>query len=174
MTPIRPKHTPLPPGAVLPPMAALDARQGPLQPSEAAGTAARAARGNQGPNKPNQTRPSSKSRGKEPRQKLHRFETINTFVDITMRGLSGRAALAWVVLWRDTKPNGLARTGVTDIARRMGCSTATAKRALAETRTQKLIEVADRGRLGGGPSSYRLLEAPPRETDVRGLSSAPR
>jgi len=154
-------------------MAAPDARQGPLQPSEAAGTAARAARGNQGPNKPNQTRPSSKSRGKEPRQKLHRFETINTFVDITMRGLSGRAALAWVVLWRDTKPNGLARTGVTDIARRMGCSTATAKRALAELRARNLIEVADRGRLGEGPSSYRLREALTHDTADHGLKSVP-
>lgn len=157
MKPMRPDYAPLPPGAVLPPMAAPDARQGALQPSEAAGTGARSVRGNQRPNKPNQTRPLSKARGKEPRHNPSRFASINSFVDITMRGLSGRAALAWVVLWRDTKPNGIARTGITDLARRMGCSTATAKRALAELRTRKLIEVADRGRLGGGPSSYRLL-----------------
>jgi hypothetical protein len=56
----------------------------------------------------------------------------------------------------------------------MGCSTATAKRALAELRTRKLIEVADRGRLGGGPSSYRLLEAASRVTDGHGLRSARR
>lgn len=157
MTPIRPEYAPLPPGAVLPPMAAPDARQGPLQPSEALGTAARAARGNQGPNKPNQTRRPSKSPDAKDSRQSSRFASINTFVDITMRGLSGRASLAWVVLWRDTKPNGIARTGITDLARRMGCSTATAKRALVELRTRKLIEVADRGRLGGGPSSYRLL-----------------
>ena len=174
MKPIRPAHGPLPPGAVLPPMAAPEALQGPPQTPEAVLPGDGTARGKQRPNKPNQTRPSPKARGKEPRHKLNRFETINTFVDISMRGLSGRAALAWVVLWRDTKPNGLARTGVTDLARRMGCSAATAKRSLAELRTRKLIEVADRGRLGGGPSSYRLLEAASCDTDGHGLRSAPR
>ena len=60
-----------------------------------------------------------------------------------------------------------------DLARRMGCSTATAKRALAELRSRKLIEVADRGRLGGGPSSYRILEAASHDTADHGLRSAP-
>jgi len=173
VTPMRPEHAPLPPGAVLPPMAALGAPQGPLMSPTAAAGDEGACRGKRQTTKPNQTGEPSKARGKKPRQSPSRFASINTFVDITMRGLSGRAALAWVVLWRDTKPNGLARTGVTDLARRMGCSTATAKRALAELRTRKLIEVADRGRLGGGPSSYRLLEAAPRETDGHGLKSAP-
>ncbi len=157
MTPIRPERAPLPPGAVLPPMAAPEALQGPPLASEAATLAHGTAIGKQRPNKPNQTRRPSKSPDAKDSRQSSRFASINTFVDITMRGLSGRASLAWVVLWRDTKPNGIARTGITDLARRMGCSTATAKRALAELRTRKLIEVADRGRLGGGPSSYRLL-----------------
>lgn len=174
MTPIRPEHAPLPPGAVLPPMGAPEALQGPPRTPEAAPPGDETALRNQRPNKPNQTRQSSKARGKEPRHIPSRFASINTFVDITMRGLSGRAAVAWVVLWRDTKPNGIARTGVTDLARRMGCSAATAKRALAELRTRKLIEVADRGRLGGGPSSYRLLEAASGDSDGHGLKSASR
>ncbi len=174
MTPIRPEHAPLPPGAVLPPMGAPEALQGPPRTPEAAPPGDETALRKQRPNKPNQTRQSSTARGKEPRHNPGRFASINTFVDITMRGLSGRASLAWVVLWRDTKPNGIARTGITDLARRMGCSTATAKRALAELRTRKLIEVADRGRLGGGPSSYRLLEAASRVTDGHGLRSARR
>ncbi len=173
MKPIRPAHGPLPPGAVLPPMAAPEALQGPPQTPEAANLGDGTALGKQRPNKPNQTRQPSKADGKEPRHNPSRFASINTFVDITMRGLSGRAALAWVVLWRDTKPNGLARTGVTDLARRMGCSTATAKRALAELRARKLIAVADRGRLGGGPSSYRILEAASHDTEDHGLRSAP-
>lgn len=74
-----------------------------------------------------------------------------------MRGLSKRASLAWLVLWRDTKPNGLARTGVTDLARRMGSSTATAKRALAELRSRNLIEVVARGRLGIA-NVYRIVD----------------
>ena len=173
MTPMRPEYAPLPPGAVLPPMAAPEALQGPPPTHRATDAGAGNGRGRQRPNKPNQTRQSSNSRGREPRHNHSRFETINTFVDVTLRQLSGRAALAWLVLWRDTKPNGLARTGVTDLARRMGCSTATAKRALAELRSRKLIEVADRGRLGGGPSSYRILEAASHDTEDHGLSSAP-
>ncbi len=173
MKPMRLEHTPLPPGEVLPPMTALGPHQGPV-PSPTGAVEGQGPRGgSRQTNKPNQTRLPPKSPGEEGRNKSGRFATINTFVDITMRGLSGRAAMAWVVLWRDTKPNGIARTGVTDLARRMGCSTATAKRALAELRSRKLIEVADRGRLGGGPSSYRLLEAAPRDTDGHGLKSAP-
>ncbi len=173
MTPTRHNYAPLPPGAVLPPMVAPEAFQGPPQTPEAAGAGEGNALGNKRPDEPSQTRPSSKASGQEPRQKLHRFETINTFVDVTMRGLSGRAALAWVVLWRDTKPNGLARTGVTDLARRMGCSTATAKRALAELRKRDLLEISDRGRLGRGPSSYRVLESASEDTEDHGLKSAP-
>lgn len=174
MTPMRPEHAPLPPGVVLPPMEAPEALQGPPETPEAAPPGDGTAPGKQRPNKPNQTRRPSKSPDAKGSHHSSRFASINTFVDMTMRGLSGRAALAWVVLWRDTKPNGIARTGITDLARRMGCSTATAKRALAELRTRKLIEVADRGRLGGGPSSYRLLEAASGHTDGHGLKSAPR
>lgn len=174
MKPMRPEHAPLPPGAVLPPMGAPEAIQGPLRTPEAATLGDAAAFGKQRPNKPNQTRRPSKSPDTKGSHQSSRFASINSFVDITMRGLSGRATLAWVVLWRDTKPNGIARTGITDLARRMGCSTATAKRALAELRTRKLIEVADRGRLGGGPSSYRLLEAASGDSDGHGLKSASR
>jgi Mn-dependent DtxR family transcriptional regulator len=73
-----------------------------------------------------------------------------------MRTLSDRAAKAWLVLWRDTKPNGLAKAAISDLARRMGCSAATAKRALAELKKLKLLEIEYRGGLGRGPSAYRL------------------
>lgn len=89
-----------------------------------------------------------------------RFETINFFTDHTMRGLTDRAVRAWLVLWRDTKQNGLARTGVADLARRMGCSPSTAKRALAELRRLELVEVVSRGKLNMGPSSYRVFGQP--------------
>ena len=83
MTPIRPECAPLPPGVVLPPMAAPEALQGPLQTQKAADAGGGNGRGKQRPNKPNQTRQSSKSCGKEPRHNPNRFETINTFVDVT-------------------------------------------------------------------------------------------
>ena len=101
MTTMRPEYAPLPPGAVLPPMAAPEALQGLPQTRRAADAGAGTGRGRQRPNKPNQTRQSSNSRGRELGHNPSRFETINTFVDVTLRGLSGRAALAWLVLWPD-------------------------------------------------------------------------
>jgi AraC-like DNA-binding protein len=160
MKPVPQQFTPLPPGTVLSPMTAPETLKAPpsAPASDSAADVPQHRRGRQ-PHKPNQANRTSQSLGMGPNQTRDRFETINAFVDITMRGLSGRGALAWLVLWRDTKPNGLARTGVTDLARRMGCSPATAKRALAELRSRNLIWVVDQGRLGRGPSSYRLVGA---------------
>ncbi|MFM8282788.1 MAG: helix-turn-helix domain-containing protein [Planctomycetaceae bacterium] len=97
-------------------------------------------------------RPPSDSRG--------RFKDINDFVDKTMRTLPDRAARAWFVLWRDTKPDGLARTSQSDLARRMGVSPDTAKRAIKDLKTAKLIDVVLPGSIARGPSVYRLKPTP--------------
>ena len=55
-------------------------------------------------------------------QRPDRFRVLNDFVDGQMRDVSHVAAKAWFVLYRDTKPDGLARTGLSDMANRMGCS----------------------------------------------------
>lgn len=143
MKPTRSDCTPLPPGTVLPPL---------ISPEEST----RRDEQSKSPERGRSPQPKPAPRKSEHTGK--RFETVNTFVDITMRGLSTRASLAWLVLWRDTKPNGLARTGVTDLARRMGSSPATAKRALAELRSRNLIEVVGRGRLGVA-NVYRIVAA---------------
>lgn len=126
----------LPPGETLPPLVRVD---------DAEGTAARrkapVAR----------TRPPQASK-----QHSGRFATLNGFVDCKMGALPRAAALVWLALFRDTKPDGLARTGTTDLARRVGCDPSSVKRAVRLLVDGGHLEVVRRGGLGIGPSTYRV------------------
>jgi hypothetical protein len=94
-----------------------------------------------------------KNKGKKAGQ---RFQTINSFADFTMASL-GRAEIAvWLLLWRDTKPNGIARTSQLDLARRAGISERTVRRAVKTLRTVGLLTVVFQGGLQRGPSKYRV------------------
>jgi hypothetical protein len=44
------------------------------------------------------------------RRSVLRFEILNSFVDEGMARLSPHEATVWIVLYRDTKPDGSART----------------------------------------------------------------
>jgi len=126
----------LPPGAVLPPLVTSDAGTGaPTRPAGRKGgrTHARRSRGHSG-----------------------RFAVLNGFVDGVMGTLPRAAALVWVCLWRDTKPNGLARTAVDDLARRVGGDRRTVLRALRLLDERRLLDVVRRGGLGRGVSAYRV------------------
>ena len=125
----------LPPGTVLPP---LD------------GAEATAAPAHQAP-----TPRGGRRAGKMLPESSERFGTINAFVDGTMARLPRAAALIWLTLWRDER-HGLSRTGLTDLARRAGCNHRTARRAVAVLEKQGLVEKVRRGRLGSGPSVYRV------------------
>ena len=92
-----------------------------------------------------------------------RFAVLNSFIDIEMRKLTRAEAAVWFILYRDTKPDGTARTGQTDLARRAGCDIRTVRRALDRLEEVGLVEVVRKGRLGSGPSRYR----------VRGASTEP-
>lgn len=85
-----------------------------------------------------------------------RFATINGFVDGRVGSLTRGAALVWLCLWRDTKPNGIARTSMTDLARRCGCDERTVLRSVRTLVDEGLIEVVRKGGLGRGPSEYRV------------------
>jgi DNA-binding transcriptional ArsR family regulator len=126
----------LPPGAVLPPLVAGDAGDGAL------------------------TRPAGRKGGRthtrRSRRHSGRFAVLNGFVDGVMGTLPRAAALTWVCLWRDTKPDGLARTAVTDLARRVGGDRRTVLRALRLLEERGLLEVVQRGGLGRGLSVYRV------------------
>lgn len=94
---------------------------------------------------------------KKRRPRGERFAVLNGFADYGLARLTGAEAKVWLILFRDTKANGLARTGQGDIARRAGFgSTRTVRRALDSLEAKGMVRVVRRGRLGSGPSVYRL------------------
>jgi len=94
---------------------------------------------------------------KKRRGRTGRFAVLNAFADYGMAGVTGAEAKVWFILFRDTKANGLARTGQGDIARRAGFgSTRTVRRALESLERKGMVRIVRRGRLGTGPSVYRL------------------
>lgn len=126
----------LPAGAVLPPLVTGDAGKG--APTRPAG------------------RKGGRTHARRSRRHSGRFATLNGFVDGIMGTLPRAAALVWVCLWRDTKPDGLARTAVTDLARRIGSDRRSVLRALRLLDDRGLLEVVRRGGLGRGVSAYRV------------------
>jgi hypothetical protein len=89
-----------------------------------------------------------------------RFRTINAFLDATAKTIPPSTSLVWVLLWRDVKPDGLARTSQADLARRSGLCLRTVKIAVKRLRATGLLLPVYRGNLRRGPSAYRLLPVP--------------
>lgn len=85
-----------------------------------------------------------------------RFAKVNALIDCTMHGLTRAELAVWLVLWRDTKTDGLARTGQADIARRVGVSVRAVHTAVRGLKSKGLLQVLSVGRLGCGPSVYRV------------------
>jgi DNA-binding MarR family transcriptional regulator len=88
---------------------------------------------------------------------------VNAFIDATMADLTPAERGVWFVLWRDTKPNGLAATSQASIARRAGVTDRAVRKALRRLEGRGLVRVIHRGSLRRGPSSYRVfpLVCPP-------------
>ena len=126
----------LPPGQVLSPLVTADTAKGAL--SRPAGSKG------------------GRKHARRSRKHTGRFAVLNGFVDGVMGTLPRAAALVWVCLWRDTKPDGLARTAVTDLARRVGGDKRTVLRALRLLTDRGLLKVVRRGGLGRGVSAYRV------------------
>ncbi len=61
-----------------------------------------------------------------------RFAEINGFIDFTLADLTRAAVAVWLILWRDTNPDGTARTGQADLARWAGMSDRAVRAALAD------------------------------------------
>lgn len=153
----------LQPGEVLPPLDSLSDSPAPAaaKPREPLALPARRSAGRVPPRSgcsgTAQQRPASHSKS--------RFEVINDFVDDTMKTLEFRASLAWFTLWRNTKPNGLAKIAISDLARRMGCSKYTAKRAIRDLKREGLLTVVAPGSINRGVSTYRLTTPRPKAAD---------
>jgi DNA-binding MarR family transcriptional regulator len=94
------------------------------------------------------------------RQSRLRFEILNAFVDNGMVGLSRAELAVWLILYRDTKPDGTARASLADLARRGGMDRRTASRAVGRLVRRKMLQVIRRGGLNRGPSVYRVFPYP--------------
>jgi hypothetical protein len=90
------------------------------------------------------------------RPRSERFAMLNAFADMGMADLTGAETKVWLILFRDTKADGLARTGQTDIARRAGLDVRTVRRAVASLEAKGMLRTLRRGRLNAGPSTYRV------------------
>jgi hypothetical protein len=124
----------------------------PLTPAEMAG--------------PRQQREVAPAKGKG--KSGNRFHVINTFADHTLAGLRRAEVAVWVLLWRDTRPDGLARTAQTDLARRAGVNGRTVKRAIQRLQRAGLVTVVRRGGLFRGPSTYRVNPLSKQATGLAG------
>ena len=92
---------------------------------------------------------------------------FNRFLDRSARTLSPSAVVVWVLLWRDER-GGTARTAVSDLARRLGPSSRTVKRALRALRAGGFVRPVHRGTPTTGQTVYYL-----RETNKGGVSDGP-
>lgn len=107
-----------------------------------------------------------KQKSKAKKKAGDRFAVLNAFVDFTAGSLPRAELLVWFALFRDTKPDGLARTSQADLARRAGLSARTVVRAIASLVRRGLLKIAYQGGLRRGVSSYRVLPLtrPPKVT----------
>ena len=97
-------------------------------------------------------------RGEKPKRTAatsNRFGELNAFVDCSMVDLTRAEALAWLVLWRDTK-NGTARTSMTDVARRLDVTRRAVVDAVAKLEKRGLLIVVYRGGMRRGMNVYRV------------------
>lgn len=86
-----------------------------------------------------------------------RFTVLNAFIDFSMGDLDRAEIAVWFALYRDTKPDGLARTSQADLARRAGTTDRTVRRAIASLERKRLLRIVCRGGLRKGTSTYRVL-----------------
>ncbi len=89
-----------------------------------------------------------------------RFLVLNAFADGGARSVDPTAQACWWIVYRETKPNGLARVSHGRIAACIGVSRHTAMRAMRRLELAGLLSVARRGGLHGGASTYRAHPTP--------------
>jgi hypothetical protein len=126
-------------------------------------------------NPPSSASRPAKAKGKHgsgKRRSVERFATLNAFVDFSMAPLKPSERAAWLVLWRDTKPDGIARTSGRDLARRCGICERSARYAIKSLERRGLLRIVRRGGLRAGPSSYRVIALEPAPPACKPLPTA--
>ena len=94
------------------------------------------------------------------RPKPSRFRVLNQFVDQTLQRLTRSDIAAWLILYRDTQPDGTVRTSLNQIAERGGMSRRAAIDAVNRLSRSRLIQVVRKGGLSIGPTVYRVRPTP--------------
>jgi hypothetical protein len=87
----------------------------------------------------------------------NRWAALNAFVDAVLADATEAETRVWLVIFRDVKPGGLARIGMTDIACRTGMTRRAVVNAVAGLKKRGVIEVTSRGSINGNPNTYRVL-----------------
>lgn len=136
MTNVRDHDAPILPGAsVLPPM---NGRRPPAPPKQ----------------------PYADGDGRTPRKQHGRFGVLNALSDYGARLVDTTAQACWWIVFRETKPDGLARVSHSRIAECIGLSVRTVKRAMKRLERAGLLTVVRRGGLRDGASTYRVRGTP--------------
>jgi len=91
-----------------------------------------------------------------------RFAVLNAFADAGARLVNPTAQACWWIIYRETKPDGLARVSHGRVADCIGVSRLTATRAIRRLERAGLLTVVRRGGLAGGASTYRVHSTPKR------------
>jgi predicted transcriptional regulator len=97
----------------------------------------------------------SNPKGSAKRVAALRFESLNAFVDRTMRELTPCEVCVWMILYRDTR-NNAAKTSMRDMAARAGRSVRAVESAVASLQAKGLVKVIQRGAMRRGASIYRV------------------
>src|SRR4051794_374883 len=84
------------------------------------------------------------------------FQTLNQLVDEGVRKLTRSELVVYLILMRDTHPDGTARAGLTDLATRGGMSKRSASRAVQDLIGRGVLHVVRPG-VTGKATLYTLL-----------------
>lgn len=101
------------------------------------------------------------TKAKQPHQR-GRFAVLNAFADYGARLVNPTAQACWWIVFRETKPDGLARISHGRIAECVGVSRVTVTRALRRLDRAGLLTTVRRGGLRAGASTYRVHGTPRR------------
>jgi hypothetical protein len=95
---------------------------------------------------------------RESKQDYYRawFKTLSEFVDNGVRSLNRSELAVFLILLRDTKPDGTARTALTDFMTRGGVSKRSASRAVQSLIRRGVVRVVRHG-VPGKPAVYTIF-----------------
>jgi DNA-binding MarR family transcriptional regulator len=92
-------------------------------------------------------KPKSKTVSKQRYYRLW-YQNLDGFVDQGARKLSRSELVTYLILLRDTRPNGTARAGLNDLAERGGMSRKSASRAVGSLIAKGVLRIVRRGTPG--------------------------